>query len=149
MNNRLRSKILLILTLYLTSVWPALAQEASLTPTATATPTPSPTPVAITLTIYRDSDSLTLYVPATTELISLQDFAFQVTTFSGEQITQRIDRDFTAFVGMPFSNLTSLRSAICFRLIQSGRTPVAPQACQGTLALTQYLASADIFGSTE
>lgn len=137
-------------TLTLTSS-PTDSPQPSNTPTntsnpPTSTPTP-PTPAAsggtITLTIFRDEDSLTLYVPKTDEQVSLEDLTFQVTTANGTIILLQLDK-FPSFAGLPFDNLSSF-TPMCLRLIRDGSAPPAPLECQRVTLITQELAQADVF----
>jgi TIR domain-containing protein len=117
------------------------------TPNPPTNTPPLPTPTisssnTITIAIFRDQDSLTLYVPDTDEQVSLEGLTFNVTTFSGE-IIKRLDRDYLSFIGITFHNLPT---PICFRLVRSGSGSPTPLVCQiGGLLLTQQLADADIF----
>ncbi len=126
----------------------------SIPPTSTptqraATATPTPTAVAgdsVTLMLFRDEDSLTLYVPPSDDPLSLEGLKYRVTLLGGGTISRRLDQDYAAFLGMPFANIGSLGQGLCFRLLRSGGTRPVPQVCQsGVLLLTQQVASADVF----
>jgi len=86
-------------------------------------------------TIFRDSDSLTLYVPDQGE-VSLAGFAFVA-----DNRTYGLE-DFISFRGLPFDRLPT---PICFRLIRNGSNPPRPLDCPTTLILTQNLSNADVF----
>lgn len=115
-------------------------------PTSTSVPPTPSTGSPASLIIYRDEDSFTLYVPQSSTPLSLVGLEFQVTLLDGSTIERRLDRDFAAFAGMPFSSIDSLNQAICFRLLRSGANVPTPQDCQsGVLLLTQNVAEADVF----
>jgi hypothetical protein len=97
------------------------------------------------LTIFRDEDSLTLYVPETDEQLSLVGLTFQAETNNGT-ITRRLDQDYGSFRGMPYSNISSLGTALCFRLVRDRVSASTPIECQsGVQMLTQRLSNADVF----
>lgn len=132
-----------------TSTSEATIQPTSASPTPIAVPTDIPaqsTGNSVTLTIYRDEDSFTLYVPQSSVPISLVGLEFRVTLLDGTTIVRRLDRDFAAYAGMPFSNISSLNQPICFRVLRSGANVPVPQDCQnGVLLLTQNITDADVF----
>lgn len=93
----------------------------------------------VDLILYRDDDSLTLYVQQT---ISLRDFTFQVATLSGETISRRL-QTYPAFVTLNFS---SIEAPACFRLERAGSTLPMPLECQGLAnQFVQTLSDADVF----
>ncbi|PJF39297.1 MAG: hypothetical protein CUN54_09020 [Phototrophicales bacterium] len=101
---------------------PQSAESAMPTPSATPTTTPQPT-TPIELTIFRDNDSVTLFIP-TAATVSLTDIALQVTTTQGVTITNAL----TGFPSLlPLDNLTT---PICLRLERDGAGGVAPLECQ-------------------
>ncbi len=139
---------LVIIALVLSLIVPGavLAQATAPTPTATATATPTATPLpTLTLTLFRDADSLTLLVPPSDVPVSLLGLELRVSLINGTTITRRLDRDYAAFIGLPFANVDEL-GAVCFRLVKAGATGPLPIECgNGPLLLTQQLAAADVF----
>ena len=120
-----------------------LAENTQIAVTATAQATGDN--ATVTLTIYRDEDSFTLYLPQMDQPLSMVGLEFHVTTSTGEAIVWHLDKDFAAFLGLPFENVSSLGAA-CFRLVRANANRPVPQVCQGrTLLVPQQLASADIF----
>jgi hypothetical protein len=99
------------------------------------TPSPTSTAAPISLTIFRDADTLTLYIAEQSD-ISLIGFAYTV-----NDRTYPLD-DFASFREMPFGRLPT---PICFRLIRSGSNTPLPQDCASALVLTHLLSNADIF----
>lgn len=109
--------------------------EAAQTQNALATPAPPGT--TLTITLYRDTDSLTIYLPASSPSPSLQGLRLRVS----QGVYYELDR-FAAFAGLPFDNLPT---PICFRLIRSGSASPLPLACPTQATFTQQVADSDVF----
>lgn len=93
----------------------------------------------VDLILYRDDDSLTLYVRQT---ISLRDFTFQAAMASGDPISRRL-QTYPAFVTLDFS---AVAAPACFRLERAGSTLPLPLECQGSAnRFVQTLNDADVF----
>lgn len=145
MTPRPMNRILLALSLILL-VWASSAAAQDITPTDTPSPTASSTPLpSITLTLFRDADSLTLLVPASNPHVSLVGLEFRVALLDGQTIIRRIDRDFAAFLGLPFDQINVIGPS-CFRLVKSSTNgPVPIECANGPTLFTQQLAASDIF----
>jgi formylglycine-generating enzyme required for sulfatase activity len=89
----------------------------------------------VNITIYRDNDTLTLFVPEQGS-VSLAGFAFRV---DGEPY---LLEDFPAFRGIPFDNVPT---PICFRLARAGSSSPLPLECPPSLTLVQALSDGDVF----
>lgn len=135
---------------------PTGTPQPSSTPTTTPNPptntpvpatptTPAPSGDTITLTIFRDQDSLTLYMPKTDQPLSLAGLVFQVEITGQNRQFPLIG--YSSFGGNSIlGNVSILNSAACFRLARSGSRSPAPLECQnGALPLTQNVADADVF----
>ncbi len=105
----------------------------------------TPSSNAVTVTIFRDEDSLTVYVPETDEQVSLAGLVFQVEiTGQNRQFPLNAYSSFgsTSILG----DIRVLGSAGCFTLVRNGSRNPRPLECQGgTTSLTQNLADADLF----
>jgi hypothetical protein len=129
----------LLAALALAAVSGAAAQQATPSPIPTETPTITPTPVPVVpITLFRDSDSLAVFVG---EPVNLSGLALQAVTLTGEVITRRLE-DYASLRGLPFGQLPT---PICFRLVRAGSAVPVVSACQIPLLLSQPLANADIF----
>lgn len=115
------------------------------TPVPATPTTPAPSGDTITLTIFRDQDSLTLYMPKTDQPLSLAGLVFQVEITGQNRQFPLIG--YSSFGGNSIlGNVSILNSAACFRLARSGSRSPAPLECQnGALPLTQNVADADVF----
>lgn len=125
------------------------ATHTALPPTAAPTNTPQPTTTPSTdfaLTIFRDTDSFTLYVPASDEPYSLKNLAFLITLGNGGQVIRFLDRDFSAFLGLNYENI-DLGTPLCFRLLHQQSTAVTPLDCTtpDVVLFTQTLVASDMF----
>ena len=60
----------------------------------------------VDLTIFRDEDSLTIFVPGNTP-VSLQGFRFEFTTSAGQRDSKRLE-DFPSFRGLYFDRIQPL-----------------------------------------
>jgi hypothetical protein len=137
---------ILIIVSFILLVWASYVSAQDITPTDPPSPTASSTPLpTITLTLFRDADSLTLLVPPSNLPVSLVGLEYRVTLLDGQTIVRRLDRDFAAFLGLPFDQI-SVIGAVCFRLVKSGTIGPAPIECAtGPQLFTQQLAAADGF----
>jgi formylglycine-generating enzyme required for sulfatase activity len=92
--------------------------------------------------IFRDAESLTLYVLPCNPPVSIVGLTFQVTTSENELITHKLD-DFDSFRGILFENLPT---PICFRIVKFGSRIPVPLECPGSLSLhTQKVADVNLF----
>ena len=142
---RIMNRILIAATLLLL-IWTTSVAAQDITPTDPPSPTASATPLrTITLTLFRDADSLTLLVPASSLRVSLVGLEYRVTLLDAQTIIRRLDRDFASFFGLPFDQI-SVIGAACFRLVKSGTIGPVPIECtNGPTLFTQQLAAADGF----
>lgn len=132
--------------------------EPSATPTDQPTSMPRPTDTSIPpsdtpatqlavvanspmLTIFRDNDTLTVFLPSPNPNPSLEGVTLQVVGSTGEVVTYRLDT-YPAFLGVPFGNLPT---PICFRLMRSGTSLPVPLECPTSRLFNQPLADADVF----
>jgi hypothetical protein len=128
---------------------PTLAPTPSLSPTLTLTATltsiasmtPSTTANQLTFTLFRDEDSLTIYIPEMNAPVSIVDLTFQIQTSEGTFRSFDIEK-YSSFVGLPFSNIPT---PICIRLTKNTSISPIPLECGGILMITQNLADADVF----
>jgi hypothetical protein len=114
------------------------AQTATVIVTAATPPARGDRPA---FTLYRDAESLTLYVPQQTAPVNLSGLAFEVRAATGERITRPLE-EYAGFRGL---NYASLPTPICFRLARAGGAAPVVSACQIPMLLTQPLANADVF----
>jgi formylglycine-generating enzyme required for sulfatase activity len=91
------------------------------------------------LTVFRDEDSLTLYVPGNKN-ISLENLGFEVSINEKRYIF--LVQDYEAFRSLHFSDVPT---PICFRLERQGSSIPIPRVCQNITHLTQPLNDADVF----
>jgi hypothetical protein len=122
--------------------------QGQLNPTPTPTMTPSPTATSaptVTMTIFRDEESLTLYIPQTSLPLDLSNFAYQVTTSSGT--TSYALKKYNAFLGLPLAYINTLNQDVCLRLEYSNtQNPVQGDCLGDSVFLTvQPVPASDIF----
>jgi hypothetical protein len=94
---------------------------------------------AVELTIFRDEDSLTIYVPGN-QPVPLLSLGFEVTIGEGRRLF--LLQDYEAFDSLYFNNVPT---PICFRLERQGSNKPVPQNCHEITLLIQPLTDADIF----
>lgn len=119
------------------TVAPAPTETAVSTQESTQTtlqPTSGAPPTAFTL--FRDPDSLTLYIPGA-QNADLGDLTLTVDGSNAPSLAS-----YPAFVGLP---LSALPTPICLRLERSGSAQPLPQSCPAETTVTQPLANADVF----
>lgn len=109
----------------------------------------TPSPVMTRFIVFRDANSLTVYVPDATEYrpVNMRGIFFQVVLNgpTNERVSYSLEWNYSNFWGMPFEGL---QFPVCFRLLrQSASTSVLPLECQGrnVLLLAQELNNTDIF----
>ena len=93
----------------------------------------------VELIIFRDEDSLTIYVPGN-QPVPLLNLGLEVTIGEGRQLF--LLQDYEAFDSLYFS---SVPTPICFRLERQGSSKPVPQNCHGITLLIQPLTDADVF----
>ncbi|MBZ0301968.1 MAG: tetratricopeptide repeat protein, partial [Anaerolineae bacterium] len=98
---------------------------------------------AVEIRIFRDADSLTVYVPQQGE-VSLNGLTFEVTIRKGdtEQTLARPLPSFPEFRALPFDHLSA---PLCLRLERSGSPMPAPIDCASVEMIVQPLAQDDLF----
>jgi hypothetical protein len=114
------------------------ASAAPLSPTITTALTaapPSSSIGTISATLYRDQQSLTLYVSGN-RAVSLAGL-----TFRANNRDYPIE-SYPSLMGLPFG---AMQPPFCLRLVENGANLPIPLACQTSTVFTQQLASADIF----
>ena len=95
---------------------------------------------SVTIVIFRDVDSLTIYVPENQQ-VSLEGLKFQVTSATGEVI-ERLLGQYLSFIGLPFENVPT---PICLRLLRDQSNRVIPNDCPPDWTLNQRVSDADVF----
>src|ERR1044071_6662473 len=95
---------------------------------------------AVNLAIFRDSDTFTLFIPATEEgqTVSLSGLTLETGTV-GQSYPLA---SFQAFVGLPFLEISP---PICLHLRRIGSETPLPMICQGIITIRQELADFDVF----
>ncbi len=94
----------------------------------------------VNLIIFRDVDSLTLYIPGN-QPVSLQGLTLEVETATGARISHLLE-EFPSFRGLPFNRVPT---PICLRLEREGISRTPPIECQNILTLFQIIPAVDIF----
>jgi formylglycine-generating enzyme len=94
----------------------------------------------VDLVIFRDEDSLTIYVPQD-GTVSLQGLQLEVMTATGETMSFLL-AEFPAFRGLRWSDIPA---PICLRLQRDQSDRVAPFECQGIATLSQRVPNANVF----
>jgi len=121
----------------------ALTETLTSTPTAIETEFLAMTPVILRIIIFRDENSLVIYVPPSVQSVSLQGITLEV-EIRGTRERYRLE-DYPAFGGFGFGTITG---PLCFVLESAGNNSPLPQQCQGlepARLLVQRLSAANVF----
>jgi hypothetical protein len=88
----------------------------------------------VAVTIFRDEDSLTIYIPDSGGAVSLQGFRLEVVDSRNNRVSHGLE-EYPSFRGLlPFNNIPT---PICLRLERDGSRVVLPLNCNGSTLLTQ------------
>jgi hypothetical protein len=93
----------------------------------------------VEIIVFRDADSLTIYIPGN-QTISLLNLGFEVTIDGKRQLY--LLQDYEAFDALYFERVLT---PSCFRLESQECDAPVPQACHGATLLIQRLSTADVF----
>ena len=96
----------------------------------------------VEIIIYRDADSLTLYLPPAITTASLQGLRLEVIDARNNFISRGLD-EYPAFRSL--SPFTRLPTPLCLRLERDGSDRVTPLECSGIMIVTQPLTDANVF----
>jgi serine/threonine protein kinase len=126
----------------------ALPAATGITPTVpTALPTqtnppPTATVPSARLIVFRDQDTLFLYLPDTPQ-VALDSLALEAQTAQGVHLSKML-KDYPSFLGLPFDKM---HGPICFRLTTRNSNSAVPLECRSLPAgqmLTERLTPADL-----
>ena len=96
------------------------------------------------IVLFRDKDSLTVYIPGNTA-VSIRGLQFETADSSSRRFAYRLE-EYSAFYGL---NFDAVQAPICLRLLRQGVNLPYPTECMkfpSNQRLTQSLVDADIFG---
>ena len=94
----------------------------------------------VNLTLFRDVDSLTIYIPGN-QFISLRGLRLESETASGARVGRALEA-YPAFRGLDFG---AVLPPICFRIEREGSRRTLPLDCQTANTLKQIVPDADVF----
>jgi|GEM_PF-1285311 len=95
------------------------------------------------IVLFRDKDSLTVYIPGNTA-VSIRGLQFETADSSSRRFAYRLE-EYSAFYGL---NFDAVQAPICLRLLRQGVNLPYPTECMkfpSNQRLTQSLVDADIF----
>jgi tetratricopeptide (TPR) repeat protein len=92
--------------------------------------------------VFRDRDSITIFIPKVDGTVSLADVQMQFPEGIGGRRGLTLATGIPAFAGVTFENVPT---PICLRLVRDSAQPLAPLDCLQGLIFTQGLVDADVF----